>query len=517
MRAMAATVAGRVTPRQAAAERARRELARRRLAYFCQYVDARYQVPAHIALLAERLEQVQRFIATGGQEGIGRLMILMPPRHGKTELASRLFPAWVLGRRPDTRIILASYGADLAVKNSRAVREIVTGTRFQALFGGLSAVDEPVQLSSDSRNVQAWDLAQPHRGGVVAAGVGGGITGLSADLLVIDDPIKNREEAESEARRNLVDEWYRSSAYTRLSPAGAIVLFHTRWHPDDLAGRLLQRQADGGDRWETVFLPALALERYAESEMEQWQMMRDGIYLPVGGDPLGRRPGEALWPERFPAEWLEERRANIGAYDFEALYQQMPYLRQGGFFRREWFTIVDTGPGTAVRARARYWDKAASPTGDWTAGVLMSVGEDGYYYIEHVARFRAAAGERDRRIAEIGKRDYEAFGDFPIWHQQDPGSAGLDSARATNEVLAEAGLHGHFEPVSGEKIVRANPLASMAQAGCVRLVRGEWNADFMDELVAFPNGRHDDQVDAAASAFNKLREHIRRRRESRIL
>jgi len=505
----------RVTPRQAAAERARRELARRRLAHFCQYVDAQYQVPAHVALLAERLEQVARFIETEGREGIGRLMILMPPRHGKTELASRLFPAWMMGRRPDTRIILASYGADLAVKSSRAVREIVTGTAFQALFGRLSAVDEPVQLSSDSRNVQAWDLAQPHRGGLVAAGVGGGITGLSADLLIIDDPIKNREEAESEARRNLVDDWYRSSAYTRLSPWGAIVLFHTRWHPDDLAGRLLRRQLEGGDAWTVVCLPALALEQYAESEAQQREMMRDGIYLPLE-DALGRRPGEALWPERFGAEWLAERRLNLGAYDFEALYQQMPYLREGGFFRREWFTIVETGP-SQVRARVRYWDKAASPTGDYTAGVLMSVGDDGYFYIEHVARMRAASGERDRAMVEIGRRDYEALGPFLILHQQDPGSAGLDSARATNEALAAAGLRARFEPVTGDKTVRAGPLAGMAQSGKVRIVRGEWNADFLDECAAFPNGRHDDQVDAAASAFNELLKLTRRARESKIL
>jgi hypothetical protein len=185
------------------------------------------------------------------------------------------------------------------VKSSRAVREIVTGTAFQALFGRLSTLGEPVQLSSDSRNVQAWDLAQPHRGGLVAAGVGGGITGLSADLLIIDDPIKNREEAESEARRNLVDDWYRSSAYTRLSPWGAIVLFHTRWHPDDLAGRLLRRQLDGGDAWTVVFLPALAMEQYAGSEAQQREMMRDGLYLPLE-DALGTATGRgalarAIW------------------------------------------------------------------------------------------------------------------------------------------------------------------------------------------------------------------------------
>jgi predicted phage terminase large subunit-like protein len=147
----------------------------------------------------------------------------------------------------------------------------------------------------------------------------------------------------------------------------------------------------------------------------------------------------------------------------------------------------------------------------------MSVGDDGYFYIEHVARMRAASGERDRAMVEIGRRDYEALGAFVILHQQDPGSAGVDSARATNEALAAAGLRARFEPVTGDKTVRAGPLAGMAQSGKVRIVRGEWNADFLDECSAFPNGRHDDQVDAAASAFNELLKLTRRARESRIL
>lgn len=515
MTLMAVQQRQRVTPDQAMAERARRELARRLLLEFCRYMDDEYQTPPHIRLIAGKLQAVARYIISGGREGIGRLMILMPPRHGKTELASRLFPAWLLGVRPDSRIILASYGADLAVKSSRAVREMVTGTRFQALFGVRSAVEEPVQMSSDSRNVQAWDLAQPHRGGLVAAGVGGGITGLGADLLVIDDPIKSREEAESESRRELVDDWYRASAYTRLSPHGAIVLFHTRWHPDDLAGRLLQRMTReaGADQWDVVCLPALALGDIAEGV--QREMMAEGVFLPLA-DPLGRAPGAALWPERFDAAWLEARRVNSGDYEFSALYQQSPYLREGGVFRREWFTVVEEGPGREAKARVRYWDKAASSSGDYTAGVLMSVDAEGIYYIEHVARMRVAAGERDKRMAEIGKADYERYGPFPIWHQQDPGSAGVDSAMETSNILAEAGLRVHFEPISGDKVVRAGTLEGKAQAGRVRLVRGEWNADFLNELAAFPSGRHDDQVDAAASAFNKLLQMTRRARESRI-
>ena len=218
------------SPSQALETRVKRTLARRSFLHFCEYVDEKFEAAPHVSLLCEKLQQVAKFIETDGKEGIGRLMIMLPPRHGKSELASRKFPAFLLGRRPDSRIILTSYGADLASRNSRDVREIVTGKPFQALFGVKSGTEMPVLLSSDSRSVTAWDLAQPHLGGVIAAGVGGGISGLGADLMVMDDPFKNREEAESEGRRDLVDDWWKSSARTRLSPRGAVIIFHTRWH-----------------------------------------------------------------------------------------------------------------------------------------------------------------------------------------------------------------------------------------------------------------------------------------------
>lgn len=507
------------TPRQAKAEVAKRELAKRYFGDFCTYVDGKFLAVAHAKYLADKLEQVARYIETGGKEGISRLMILMPPRHGKTELASIKFPAWLLGRLPDSRIILTSYGADLAAKNSRQMRDLVGSKRYQAVFGVKSGRKDPVMIAADSHSVQAWDLAQPHRGGAVATGVGGGITGLGATLLVIDDPFKNREEAESQGRRELVDDWYKSSAYTRLEQHGAVILFHTRWHPDDLAGRLIKRMVTDplADQWEIVCLPALAMGDYPADDAAQRALMLDGIYLPVKTDTLGRQAGQALWPERFGAEWLTSRRTNVGAYDFEALYQQLPYSREGGFFKREWFSIVDTGPGDKVRkrvyrngdklvARVRYWDKAASKNGDFTAGVLMSLGEDGFFYIEHVARMQAAPGERDQMMARIGQEDYAAYGPFVIWHQQDPGSAGVDSAQATSSYLADYGLHAMYEPVSGDKTVRAGPLASKAQSGRVRLVRGAWNQAFIEEGVAFPNGRNDDQVDGGASATNKILE-----------
>jgi len=495
-----------IGPERARAELARRELGKRHLFDFSQYVDPKFERRRHQVFLAGKLEQVLRCIETDGREGIGRLMIFMPPQNGKSALASIKFPAWALGRLPDLRVMLTSYGADLASRNSRAMRDLVNSDRFQAVFGITSSKDEPVMLSGDSRSSTSWDLARPHRGGVLAAGVGGAITGFGADLAVIDDPLKNREEAESEGRRDLVDDWYRSSLLTRLSPHAALIFIMTRWHQDDLAGRLIKRMVTepDADQWEIMCMPALAIEDYPDVE-KQLEMMKEGVYLPLA-DPLGRKPGEALLPEMYSEEWLEKKRADTSIYEFEALYQQMPYLRAGGFFKRDWLPIVEDGPGKATVKRIRYWDKAATDGGgDYTAGVLMSRDSDGTYFIEDVRRGQWSSGRRDAEMVKTGLDDVKEFGRVVQWHQQDPASAGLDSAKATNDLMAEGGLTARYEPVSGEKDVRAGPLSSKAEAGKVKIVRGAWNEAFLSEATAFPKGRHDDQIDAAASAFNKLR------------
>jgi predicted phage terminase large subunit-like protein len=507
-----------ITPTAARSEQARRTLSRRNFLRFAQYVDPKYRTPAHIQYVGNKLQQVALFLETKGKEGVGRLMIEMPPQNGKSEMASRKFPAFVLGRKPDLRVIISSYGADLASKHSRAVRDLIVSTQYQALFGDLSSQNEPVELSADSRSVSTWDLAAPHRGGMVAAGVGGGITGLPCDLLICDDLVKNREEGESEARREYVDDWYKSSALTRLSPYAAIILFFTRWHPDDQAGRLIKRMIEvpGADQWEIIYLPAVAINDYPKTVDEQRQKMREGVYLPLA-DQLGRKPGEALWPEQFTTEWLLSKKANTSAYEFEALYQQMPYLREGGMFKREWFTKVTKGPDKVI-ARVRYWDKAATQGGGArTSGTLMSLGEDGFFYVEHVAKGQWSTFQRESEMIKIAERDYERCGPFPIWHPQDPGSAGLDSARATNAAMAIKGITAHFEPVTGDKETRAEPFSTAAEGGLVRLVEGGWIEGLLDELVAFPKGNFKDQVDSSSSAYTKLLEMKKNKRESRIL
>jgi predicted phage terminase large subunit-like protein len=499
-----------MTPRQAKEERALRQNARQNFLTFCQYIDPRYETPAHIQLLAAKLQQVALYIASGGAKGIGRLMIMMPPQHGKSQLASRNFPAWLLGLLPDSRIILTSYGVDLATRHSRFIRDTVLSSEYQALFGSKSAKIHPVELSSDSRATESWDLARPYRGGVKAAGVGGGITGLPAHLLIVDDPFKNREEAESEGRRDLVDDWYRSSARTRLRPNAAVVVFHTRWHPDDFSGRLMQRMLTDplADQWEIISLPALALDGYPVDVDEQQKKMRDGVFLPLK-DALGRKAGQPLWPSAYGTDWLIGTRASLGVYDFEALYQQSPFPKSGQKYRREWFRTVTMIPeGVTIRFIVRLWDKANSTHGDYTAGVLMAYGSDGFFYILDVVRGQWSSYERDMKMKKTAEDDREKYGKVATWHQQDPGSAGKDSAEATNRLLI--GFSAKFETVSGDKPTRSEPMESAFQGAMIFLLKGAWNEAFIDECVAFDRGKYDDQVDAASGAYSKLLTMLRR-------
>jgi predicted phage terminase large subunit-like protein len=480
---------------------------------FSEYIYPWYRAAAHHRLVAELLEQVETYIRTRGSTGIGRLLILEPPRHGKSEQASRHFPAWVLGRQPDTRIILASYGADLAVKHSRAAKDIVIGQRYRAVFGELAAVEAPVSMSDDSRSAQAWDLASPHRGGMTAAGVGGGITGLGANLFIVDDPFKNREEAESESSRDRAWEWWTSTAYTRLEEGAAVVGMLTRWHGDDWAGRLLKAMVTDpkADQWVVLCLPAMweAPEIPPGSSFDDYQreQMQDGVWVD-DRDPLGRQPGQALWPAKYNAEDLDRILANIGPYDYEALYQQRPYLRSGSFFKREWFSIVESSPKDEVAARVRVWDKAGTKTGtggDYAVGVRLALTRDDVVYVEHVAREQCTPLQREELILSMAKLDAGLQGPpVMIWHQQDPGSAGLDSAQATSRMLAKNGFSARFETLSGDKEVRAGPWSTACQGGVVRLVRGGWNAAFIEEHVSFPKGTYDDQVDASSWGYGKL-------------
>lgn len=462
-------------------QEAERELARRSLADFACYVDRSYQVDPFHAHLAAALDRV-----VAGE--LNRLLVIAPPQTGKSRLSSELFPAFWAGRRPDDPVILTSYAASLAYTFSGRARGIVEGQEFGELFPA-------VTTDRASRAVDHWRIAG-HRGEVRAAGVGGGITGHGARLGVIDDPVENYEQAASEVYRERAWDWYRSTFRSRIWEGGAIVVCMTRWHHDDLAGRILKEQPG---EWTVLRYPALAED---------------------AGDPLGRQPGEALAPRRFSAEALAGIRRDVGPWTWEALYQGHPTPRDGALFRVSSLGEVGVVPPGLRSVRA--WDTAATAgDGDWTAGVKIA-GPDstGRWYVEHVVRGQWDTSERNAIMRATAVSDGVEVQQFV---QQEGGSGGKDAAQYIVRLLA--GYRVKAATVTGDKATRAAPLSDQVNAGSVSLVvkRGEggaidpasaWVEAFREEMRLFPAGRHDDQVDAAASAFNEL---ARKSRHTQVL
>ncbi|MCP1222421.1 phage terminase large subunit [Acetobacter orientalis] len=500
-------------------ELATRKQARTSLLGFTHYTMPDYRCGPHHALLCQKLEAV-------AQGHITRLMVFMPPRHGKSELVSRRFPAWYLGQHPTRQVIAASYGATLAQDFGRSVRNLVTTQPFQALFPG-------VKLAPDSAAKDVWHTAQG--GSYTAAGVGGGLTGKGAHLAIIDDPIKDRQEAESPARRLAVWAWYRAVLRTRLMPGGAIVLVMTRWSPDDLAGRLLaDMQNATGEAWHTLSLPAVAEappspqlsspsaqplnvpngpaipatnfvpSSPATSQQHSLQPHGQGDQAPLPSllsDPLGRAPGTPLWPAAFSAQELERIRLAVGPREWSALYQQHPVPAEGTLFKTALINVQDALP--ASQHTVRRWDLAATTrsTADWTVGVKMARLPDGRFAVLDIARLRADPAQVEAALLATAAQDGPQTG---IILPQDPGQAGVAQARYLTGRLA--GYKVHTVRESGSKATRASPFASQVNAGNVVLLRAPWVPAFLEELAAFPTATHDDQVDAAAGAFTALAE-----------
>lgn len=403
----------------------------------------------HLVELQDRLDRV-----AAGE--IRKLIVELPVRHGKTECGTVSFPAMRLDENPALRVIIGSYNTTLAAKFSRKVRKV-------ALHAGVTL--------SDERNA-ADDWETTAGGGVRAVGVGAGVTGQGGDLIIVDDPVKSREEAESAVFRDKVWDWYTSDLLTRLEPGGAIVVTMSRWHEDDLIGRILS--SDDAPNWHVLRLPALAEE----------------------GDPLGRAPGEALCPDRYDEAALAAIQLAIGEYPFASLYQQAPQPRKAGMFPKHCAEIVDALP--AGLQFVRWWDRASTAGGgDATAGGKVAV-RDGIVYIADVTTARLEADERDRLIRQTAELDGRGV---IQWGEQEPGSAGKDAAAAFVRLLA--GFTVHTEPTTGNKPTAMDPLASQWRAGNVKILRGDWNAAFLEEAAAAPFGKHDDQIEAVSRAYIK--------------
>lgn len=421
----------------------------------------------HHRLLLSRLDNIS-------QTPHGRMMIFMPPGSAKSTYASVVFPSKYLGANPNKKIILASYGDDLARKMGRRTRSIIKQSRYSGIFG--------TELTKESSAAQEFSLTNGSE--YMSCGILGGVTGNRANGIIIDDPIKGREQANSETIRNKTYDAFEDDLKTRLIPGGWIVIIQTRWHENDLAGRILPEEWNGesgkikckdGNEWEIICLQAKC---------------------EVDNDPLGRSRGEYLWPEWFDRKHWAQFEDN--ARTWSALYQQRPSPLDGDLFKPDQIKVIDAIPAERIQW-VRGWDLASTTDGDWTAGVKLGRMNDGRLIIADVLRIRKGPDERDAAIINISAMDGRSV---KISIPQDPGQAGK-----TQVLYLTRSLIGHIvisSPESGDKVTRAEPIAAQVNIGNVSMLRADWNQTFINELRMFPNGTNDDQVDALSRAFGEL-------------
>lgn len=457
-------------------ELARLELARRRLTHYAQYAYPGYKESRHQKYIIEALEEVEKYIRTEGKEGCGRLIINIPPGHGKTLTCSILFPSWMMGRNPDKRVILASYGAQLAERNSRDVRNLMEDVEYQKVFGAKKALrpgDTTVQVDPEGRAVQTWEV-KGHKGGLMAAGVGGPILGYRAHLAVIDDPHKGRAEADSEVERQNVWDWYTSVLMTRMEKGGAVVIIMQRWHEDDLVGRLMALQPE---KWKHISLPAICVDT---------------------DDALKRVEGEALWPEKFDLAFLNDFKQTQSPRDWNSMYQQTPTATDGDVFQSGWFVYDDLPEKHDISYAVQVWDTAMTEKqeGDYSACVTMFVTRYGTY-VADVYRARLTFPELKARM----------FDHYSFWNKYFRISRiCIENKVSGMSVIQSLKKEAPYLPVipmepdsklGKSKLLRAQSVSGYVQAGRVVFRKNApWLHEFEHELLSFPRGKHDDMVDA---------------------
>ena len=488
-------------------------LARRRLLTFTEKINPRYQAGWVHEDICRRLERFSREVEGGKSP---RLMLLMPPRHGKSELASRMFPAWHLGRCPDHEFIACSYNVSLAMSFSRKVKEVIADPVYEAIFD--------TRLHPDFQAAEEWAI-KGHRGGYVAAGVGGGITGKGAHILVIDDPIKNAEEAQSADLREKLWEWYTSTAYTRLAPGGGVLVIQTWWHDDDLAGKLqnAMKSDPEADRFEVVKYPAIAeadewldptTDEIVRIEHDAPSATRDDATaachmravarasargLNVGHLRYLRAKGEALHPARYDLGRLAQIKRTLPVQWWSALYQQNPVPDEGVYFTKDMFR---TGP--APNHHDCYvsvaFDFAISEKqqNDYTVGTVSLLDSDDMLHFVDRVRFKSADADFIvKAIVSLCKKWHNpsiqlGVEDGQIYRAI---SAPLKREMARQRVYPSLQL---LKPIT-DKQARGRTLQGRMQQGLVSFSdKVEWYDSMRTEMLRFPSGVHDDQVDSAA-------------------
>lgn len=422
--------------------------------------DAKASGPRHL----QALDSILVDVAAGV---LDRVAIHMPPRHGKSWLCSRYLPAWFLMHFPSKRVILTSYEATYAASWGDQVREVVK--RCGHLTG--------VGIREDRSARDNWQVAG-HEGGMVTAGAGGPITGMGADLLVIDDPFKNAEEAMSPTIRQKIWDWFVSTAYTRLEPGGRVVIIQTRWHEDDLIGRVLKMPAE---RWHNINLAALA----------------------EPGDPMRRKEGEALWPERYDAAALSRiRAADPTGYWWSAMYQGRPAPMGGGMFKRQWFRYAEkNGSPDLFKLGDAGWRNVQSARRFLTVDLAASTKETGDYT---VIMAWAMFGEV-LLLLDVMRARLEGPDILPqialMLNRHSAAEAWIEKIGFQATIIqggARLGLPVRELRPDKDKATRAAPMAAAMANAKVWFAPGAWHGDLEAELLSFPAGAHDDQVDAFA-------------------
>jgi predicted phage terminase large subunit-like protein len=454
-------------------ELAARVLQRRRLIEFVKEFHPKYK-PGWVHVdICQRLEKFMADVEAGRSP---RLMILMPPRHGKSQIASKLYPAWHLGHCPDHEIIACSYNLSLALEFSREVRGTIRSDRYKVLF-------PRTVLDKNNEAAESWKIEAPTNtgaGGYTAAGIGGPINGKGAHVLIIDDPIKNAEEAESIDHLRKIHGWYDSTAYTRLAPGGGVLIIQTWWSDNDLAGRVQEEMKDpDGDQFEVIKYPAIAVQ--------------DEVY---------RMTGEALHPERYPLEALEKIRKKLGGEKgkyWNALYQQNPTPDDGAYFTKDMFVFRSERPDFPGCHIYQAWDFGAGEKrqNDWTVGITIAVDWTDTQHVVEMRRFKTV--DQLKIASEI----LAMYASYP--HVQ---SVGVEKGQTWTGIKAhftKLAAEGRLYPVMAElqpltqKTVRALPLQGRMQQRKVTFPHdAAWVGEAMKELLRFPNGMHDDIVDALA-------------------
>lgn len=410
-------------------------------------------------------------------------MVFMPPGSAKSTYTSVVFPTWFMGWKPGARLILASYASDIARKQGRRARQIVRSPGYAPIFG--------TTISNETSAADQWALTNESE--FMAGGILSGITGNRAHGLLIDDPVAGREQADSETIQNKTFEAYQDDLRTRLVPGGFEILIQTRWNQRDLAGKILPEKWNGesgpikcrdGKVWHVICLPAIA---------------------DMPDDPLGRKPGERLWPNWFTKEHFDTFRKQTRTW--VSLFQQRPTDPDGNYFKRSWFKVIDPDRVPRLVRSARCWDLAATEKGekgnddpDFLAGVKIGKGENGRYYVIDCHADRTTPEGVETTIKQFGYSDGR---DVPIRIEQEGAASGKIVKHHFERMMD--GWDCRFTGIPrNSKMIRSGPFNAACERGDVIIVAGEWNQEFFEEMRKFPNGPHDDRIDAAVGAYEAL-------------